>query len=42
VTFTYQDRALWLGAALAAATCLALAGLWLVRRRRPRAPSLRQ
>jgi Bacterial membrane protein YfhO len=36
VTFTYQDRALWLGVALAAATCLALAVLWLFRRRRPR------
>jgi hypothetical protein len=36
VTFTYQDRALWLGVALATATCLALAVLWLFRRRRPR------
>jgi hypothetical protein len=36
VTFTYQDRALWLGVALTAATCLALAVLWLFRRRRPR------
>ena len=35
VVFTYQDRALWLGAAVALATCLALAGLWAVRRRRP-------
>ena len=35
VVFTYQDRALWLGAAVALATCLALAGLWAVRSRRP-------
>jgi hypothetical protein len=34
VTFAYQDRALWLGTALALITCLALAGLWVVRRRR--------
>jgi membrane protein YfhO len=34
VTFTYQDRALWLGATLALTTCLALAGLWMLRRRR--------
>jgi hypothetical protein len=34
VTFTYQDRALLLGVALAAATSLALAGLYAVRRRR--------
>jgi uncharacterized membrane protein YfhO len=38
VVFTYQDRALWLGAALALATCLALAVLWAVRRRRPALP----
>jgi uncharacterized membrane protein YfhO len=39
VTFTYQDRALWLGAALSLATCMALAGVWtLRRRRRPRPP----
>jgi uncharacterized membrane protein YfhO len=35
VVFTYQDRAMWLGAALTLATCLALAGVWAVRRRRP-------
>jgi hypothetical protein len=38
VVFTYQDRALWLGAAVALATCLALAGLWAVRRRWPARP----
>jgi hypothetical protein len=36
VTFTYRDRALWLGAALALTTCLALAGVWAVGRRRAR------
>jgi hypothetical protein len=37
VTFAYQDRALLLGAALAVATLLGLAGLWALRRRgRPR------
>ena len=35
VVFTYQDRAMWLGAALTLATCLALVGVWAVRRRRP-------
>jgi hypothetical protein len=35
VVFTYQDRALWLGVALALTTAVALGGLWLWRRRRP-------
>jgi hypothetical protein len=35
VVFTYQDRALWLGAGLTAATCLGLAAVWALRRRRP-------
>jgi Bacterial membrane protein YfhO len=35
VVFTYQDRAMWLGVALALTTAVALAGLWLWRRRRP-------
>jgi hypothetical protein len=34
VTFTYQDRALWLGTALAMTTAVTLAGVWLWRRRR--------
>jgi hypothetical protein len=34
VVFTYQDRALWLGMALASTTAVALGGLWLWRRRR--------
>jgi Bacterial membrane protein YfhO len=33
VVFTYQDRAMWLGAALTAATCLGLVALWALRRR---------
>jgi Bacterial membrane protein YfhO len=36
VVFAYQDRALWLGSGLTAATCLGLAALWAVRRRRAR------
>jgi Bacterial membrane protein YfhO len=39
VVFTYQDRAMWLGAALSLTTCLALAGLWAVRRRRSSRPA---
>jgi Bacterial membrane protein YfhO len=38
VVFTYQDRAMWLGAALTLVTCLALAGVWAFRRRRPARP----
>jgi hypothetical protein len=38
VVFTYQDRALGLGAALALATCVALAGVWTLRRRRRQQP----
>jgi hypothetical protein len=38
VVFTYQDRAMWLGAALTLVTCLALAGVWAVGRRRPASP----
>jgi hypothetical protein len=34
VVFTYQDRALWLGAGLTAVTCLGLAAVWVLRRRR--------
>jgi Bacterial membrane protein YfhO len=34
VVFTYQDRALWLGMALALTTAVALGGLWLWRHRR--------
>ena len=39
VVFTYQDRALWLGTALALATCVALAGVWALRRRRRQQPN---
>ena len=39
VVFSYQDRAAWLGMATAAATCLALAALWVLRRRRTPAGS---
>jgi membrane protein YfhO len=39
VTFTYQDRALQAGLALSGITSLALAGLWLWRRRRGRDPA---
>jgi hypothetical protein len=35
VVFVYQDRAMWLGVALALTTAVALAGVWLWRRRRP-------
>jgi hypothetical protein len=38
VVFTYQDRAMWLGAALTLVTCIALAGVWAFRRRRPARP----
>jgi Bacterial membrane protein YfhO len=34
VVFVYQDRAMWLGVALALTTAVALAGVWLWRRRR--------
>jgi Bacterial membrane protein YfhO len=36
VVFTYHDRAMRLGAALAAATCLGLATVWALRRGRAR------
>jgi hypothetical protein len=36
VVFTYRDRAMWRGAGLTAATCVGLAAVWAVRRRRVR------
>jgi Bacterial membrane protein YfhO len=34
VVFAYQDRAMWLGAGVTAVTCMGLAAVWVIRRRR--------